>query len=240
MPGEYKKSMRFPHTRWSMVGRASMSDQATREEAMTELLVAYLPGLRAFLVETRRIPEDLAADLLHTFITDKILVAKLVTRADPKRGRFRNFVLKSLNNFIADKLRREYAIRAASAGLDDEFIDSIAAKPEADQFDQQWVKQVVEDTIRIMEVDCRERERDDLWRIFDLRIVGPFLRHEDPLPYDELVRAMDLGTPRQAINLLATAKRSFMRHLNTAIAKYVDSEDQIEGELAELRLIIGR
>jgi hypothetical protein len=31
-----------------------------------------MPGLRAFLVETRRISPDLADDMLNGFITDKI------------------------------------------------------------------------------------------------------------------------------------------------------------------------
>jgi hypothetical protein len=55
----------LPPTRWSLVGRAAASDEQTRGAALSELLVVYMPCLRAFLVQSRRVPADLADDLLR-------------------------------------------------------------------------------------------------------------------------------------------------------------------------------
>ena len=117
MSFDRKKPSRFPETHWSLVGRASSSDELTRQQALGELLVAYVPGLRAFLLEARRVPPDLVDDLLHDFVADKFLARKLVHHAKQGKGKFRNFILKALNNFVTTRLKREYAARAMPAGM---------------------------------------------------------------------------------------------------------------------------
>ena len=86
MSDEQEKRSRFPQTHWSLVGRAAASDDLLRQQALTDLLMAYLPGLRAFLVEIRRVPADLAEDLLQGFVADKVLAAGLLRHANQGRG----------------------------------------------------------------------------------------------------------------------------------------------------------
>jgi len=240
MPHERKKSSRFPATRWSLVGRAAASDELTRQQAIAELLVTYMPGLRAFLVEARRVPADLADDLLHDFVADKVLAANLVRKADQDRGKFRNFVLKSLNNFVTTKLQREYAARAVTAGLDEALIASLSSEGESDRFEQEWVRQVVRNAVQRMEADCRGQGRPDLWDIFRLRVVEPMLHDAEPADYDQIVQRFDLETPRQAMNLLANAKRCFLKYLRLAVREYVRGDENIDEEIADLREIARR
>ncbi|MCC5829127.1 MAG: hypothetical protein JJU36_06730 [Phycisphaeraceae bacterium] len=239
MQPEKMKPSRFPETRWSLVGRASGSDELTRQQALAELLQAYTPGLRSFLVEVRRVSPDLADDLLHDFIADKFLARKLVHHAEQGKGKFRNFVLKSLNNFVTSKLKREYATRAVGAGLDGATLAAHVTRPGSDRFEQEWVQQVVQDAMRLMEVDCRDRSRKDLWTVFCLRVADPMLQDAEPASYEDVVRQLGIQTPRQAMNLLANAKRLFNKHLRFAVGRYVH-EDQIDAEIADLREIVGR
>ena len=240
MPQKRRRSQRFPETRWSLVKRAAASDERTRQQALTELLVTYMPGLRAFLVETRRVPADLADDLLHGFVADKILAARLVRQADQGRGKFRNYVLKSLNNFVTTKLQREYAARATAAGLDETLIASPSSARGADRFEQEWVQQVVRDSLQLMQGDCKDRGRADLWDIFRLRVVEPMLNDAEPVDYGQIVQRFGIETPRQAMNLLANAKRCFLKHLRSAVGKYASGETRIDEEIADLRRIVGR
>jgi DNA-directed RNA polymerase specialized sigma24 family protein len=240
MPRERMKPSRFPETRWSLVGRAAASDAATRQEALAELLAAYSPALRTFLIEVRRLSPDLADDLVQEFIADKILARNILHHADRGRGKFRNFVLKALNNFTSTKLRREYAPRAVAAGLD-VFALAAPADPSArDRFEQEWVQQVVRDALQLMEADCSRRGRGDLWDIFCLRVVHPMLHDAEPADYETIVRRLGIETPRQAMNLLATAKRCFEKHLRFAVGRYAGRKDQIDEEIADLREIAGR
>lgn len=239
MSSKHKKSSRFPETRWSLVGRAAASDDLTRQQALAELLAVYAPVLRAFLIETRRVPPDLAEDLLHDFVVDKVLARKLIHHADQGRGKFRSFVLKALNNFVTTKLKREYAARAA-ASLDQSVLATLASPQSTDRFEQEWVQQVVRDALQLTEADCTRRGRTDLWQVLCLRVVEPMLNGAEPADYEQIVRQFDIETPRQAMNLLANAKRCFIKHLRAAVGRYVSDKSMIDEEIADLREIVAR
>ncbi len=78
-----------------------------------------------------------------------------------------------------------------------------------------------------------------MWEMFRLRVVDPMLHDAEPADYGQIVRQLGIATPRQAMNLLANAKHSFMGHLEAAVGKYVSGEE-IETEIADLREIVGR
>jgi hypothetical protein len=101
------------------------------------------------------------------------------------------------------------------------------------------VQQVVRDALQMMEADCKARGRSDLWEMFRWRVVDPMLRDAEPIDYGAIVQRLGIGTPRQAMNLLATAKRAFMGHLREAVGKYV-KPNAIDGEIDDLRQIVDR
>jgi hypothetical protein len=231
------KSSRFPKTQWSLVGRAARGEDANRAAALTSLLAAYRPGLRRFLIEGRRLPSDVADDLLQEFITEKILARGLLRAADPERGQFRNFLLKSLNNFVNGKLRRQHPAMARTVGL--ELADDVAAEPEAGLqcFEREWVNQVARAALTLMQAECDSQGRTDLWEIFRIRVVDPVLNDTAPMEYGEIVARFGLASPRQAINLLASSKRAFARHLRSAVRGYIGDEADVDREILDLREI---
>ena len=64
--------------------------------------------------------------------------------------------------------------------------------------------------------------------------AGP-LEGSEPADYGELVRSLGLGSSLQARNALITAKRIFVRILRDVVGEYIVGEDQITGEIEELR-----
>lgn len=240
MGGNRSKSPRFPDTRWSVIGRAEASDDMVREQAIAELLAIYTPALQRFLVASRRVPPDLAKDLVHDFVADKVLGRKLLHHVDQAKGKFRNYLLKAFNNFVTTKLKREYTARAMASGADVSVVEDPTSHRYTDQFDWEWVQQVVRDALDLMKADCIDRGRSDLWDIFSFRVVEPLLNAGDALDYGEVVKRLHIQTPREAMNLLATAKRCFLRHLRTAIGRYVHGSDRVDIEIADLRAIVGR
>ncbi len=109
-----------------------------------------------------------------------------------------------------------------------------------DAFELEWVRQVVQDALAMMQEDCIKRHRDAEWKLFSLRVVGPLIEDVEPVEYRELIEQLHLDTPRQAINLLATAKRTFLRHLQTAISRYAEDGQEVSAEIEDLRRIVGR
>lgn len=230
----------FPETSWPLVRRAGSSDDNRRHEALSELLTIYTPALRSFLTELRRIPADIADDILHDFILDKFVARKLLRCADERRGKFRNLVLKSLTNYSATWLKRESKVREKEIEFDESVLSGEPPVQDLERFDRDWATQVVVEAIQRLEKECRERDRLDLWTVFDLRIVRPLVEDVEPADYETIVTELNIETPRQAINLLTTAKRSFLRHLRDVVRPYSATEEHIEHELGDLRKILSR
>jgi DNA-directed RNA polymerase specialized sigma24 family protein len=228
---------RFPPTSWSTIARATGSDAQAARSAFDGLLETYRPVLHSYLVRIRRIPTDLAEDLLHGFIADKILGGALIRKADRQRGRFRNLLLKALDNYVATQLGRRGKSPVA-VGSSAELPDQAVSASQHAAFDEAWARQVVHASLLAMQEDCEKQTRPDIWEIFSGRIVRPAFEGMSPASYDELVRRHRIGSPRQAINLLVTAKRMFYRNLERQVGRYAGSKESISAEIGELRTIL--
>jgi hypothetical protein len=234
---------RFPATRWSLVARVGGTHE-DRQQALSDLLSAYLPALRAHLVCCKRLPADRAEDVLQEFVAQKILQKNALAQADRELGRFRTFLLTALDRFLANCLRDQRAGKRAPAGgwvaFDEELDRADRERSPSDAFDVAWARQVIDEALRRMQAECAATSRPDVWEVFECRVVGPLLRGTPPPEYRHLVERFGLSSPTQASNLLVTAKRMYARTLRSAIAEYARDEDEIDAELADLQAILAR
>ena len=234
---------RFPTTHWSLVARAGGTDDA-RLAALDDLLVRYLPALRAHLVYGRRIAAHDAEDVLQEFVAAKILHRHLLRHADQQLGHFRSFLLKSLDRFLIDQLRKQQAMRRAPAGgvmvsLGDDDAQLPAAETASDAFDAAWARSVLDETLARMQEHCRQSNRDDCWGVFAGRVLDPILHGTAPIGYDEMVQRFGLQSPTQASNVLMTAKRMFTRALRSVVGQYA-TEDEVDVEIAHLQKVLSQ
>jgi DNA-directed RNA polymerase specialized sigma24 family protein len=226
----------FPSTHWSEVGRAGATDVSAAREALASLLRRYLPAMKVHLTRKRRLGDDEADELLQDFVADKVLDRRFVAAADARRGRFRSFLLTSLDHFLVDRVR---ARRPAPSPLADDG-DEAAAHAPADPFDVAWAREVIHETLRRMEEACRGGGRADVWAMFEWRVVGPTLLDRPAPPYDALVASLGFATPTQASNCLVTAKRMFARTLRAVVTEYAGEAANVEAELRDLTQILSR
>jgi hypothetical protein len=229
----------FRTTRWSLIQRAAGGSGLTvRGEALGELLRRYVPAMRSHLVMRLRLPADRADDLLQGFIVRKILEYDLVSRASPTRGKFRTLLLTSLDNYVRTELGRKQ--RETGAEVPEELPDDDAnAQPGAD-FDVPWAQAMVTQASELMRKECTRTGRDDIWGVFDARILAPTLRDEKPMEYTAIVERFGFDSPAQASNVLITGKRMFERVLRSLVAEYAEDEAEVESEIADLREVLSR
>lgn len=232
----------FPATEWTLVARAGESGHP-RRPALAELVRRYQEPLRSHLICIRRIDPNEAADLLQGFLTSQVVERGLIRRAERSKGRFRTFILMALDRFVKNRFREARAAKRApdrAATLDEHADFAHPGAAPADSFDAAWARQVLNDAIARMQRDCAMTGRPDLWGVFEARILRPAFERVEPLPYSELVRQFNLGSPSQASNVLITAKRMFQRCLTAVIAEYEPDAAAIEREILELRDIVSR
>jgi RNA polymerase sigma-70 factor (ECF subfamily) len=237
----------FPSTHWSLVGQAGQMGEMERRRALDELLVRYLPPMIAHLTQAKRLPMDEAEDVLQAFLTEKVVAQNLIRRADSARGRFRSFILASLDNFLSNVKRDSGARKRGgglvSGGMGEAFAASLGetASPDgspADAFDLTWAREVLRQAIEAMRIECESGGRSATWEVFRARVLDPIFADAAPVPYPELVRNFHFESPAQASNALVTANRHFMRVLRRVVGVYEQDAAAIDAELLDLRRIV--
>ena len=107
-PDPMPQSSFYPRTNWSIVFTAGKDSSPDARAALGELYVAYLPPLLAYL-RSKGHAQDRAMDLLHAFFEHLLLGKGL--RTVQREGRFRNWLLGALDNFITDEWRKHQALK---------------------------------------------------------------------------------------------------------------------------------
>ena len=230
----------FPPTRWTLVRAAGEGSASANAAALDEWIRLYLPVLRRYLVGVLRLAPDRADDLVQDFAAKKILERRLLEGADPSRGRFRSFLLKCFLNFVRGELRKERAAKrgpppSMRVNLDEHAGVLADPRHERNAFDALWARQALQTALDRMRLECVEKGREDVWTVFERRVLGPVFSDEPPASYERLVADLRLQSPAQASNLLITAKRSFRRALEETIRDTVEDPSDVASELAVLK-----
>jgi RNA polymerase sigma-70 factor (ECF subfamily) len=249
----------FPNTHWSLVrraaggaGRGAPTNDAhdtaeARRAALTALLTRYEPALKSYLRVVRRLGDE-ADDILQAFITDKLLEREMLRHADEGRGKFRTFLITSLNNFVASMYRSSGSAPRAVGGGGDTTTDAAvplaadhAREPSPDEaVEADWARALVRNVLAAMKEKCLADGRLDVWTVFESRVLAEVLEDKDPVPYETLAEQLQLKSPTQAANLLVTGKRLYARLLRVAVSEYERGDRDIESEIADLRTILSR
>lgn len=232
----------FPTTHWSLVCQAGQERDDSKRRALGELLRQYAPALQKYLIVRRGLDWTEAEDILQDFLTSKVLERNLIGQADPKRGRFRTFLLTALDHFVSnhlrDRNRKKRGGGAPSAELDLAEIPATVPGPET-LVNVLWAREVLSQAMQRMRDHCLANGRDDLWYIFHARMVTP-LDGGQPVSYEKLVVDLRLQDTAAGVNLLTTAKRAFERALRAVIGEYEHDPAGIEDELRDLRTALAQ
>ena len=109
--GDLAEPRGFDTTHWSLILSAagSNSDEQKTREALAELCRTYWRPAFVFVSRQGYSVEE-AQDLTQDFFA-MILESNWLRRADEHRGRFRSFLLKSLQNFLSHADERTRAVK---------------------------------------------------------------------------------------------------------------------------------
>jgi DNA-directed RNA polymerase specialized sigma24 family protein len=233
-----------PDTEWLDIRAAGDLSTDQGREAFSRTVQWVRPSLLTHLTAKFRFKPDEADDLLQSFLHEKVVVAGILRMADPKRGRFRTFLLNVLDNFVLTELRRRRSLKRKPAGsevsLEDlneqelpHHVDSTDGGAELI-----WAQAVIAGTLLNMRAELDRRGRLNVWSVFEHRVLLPILDDQPPMQYSELVERFGFKSPSEAFNVLATAKRMFQRHLAGVVAEYASTNAEVHEELSHLKLIL--
>lgn len=234
---------RFEATRWSVVIASAQTQAPGAKAALAELCRTYWQPLYAF-ARRRGLDHHRAQDAIQSFFLS-LIESKSLSRADPLKGKFRSYLLASLQNHILTDINRNNAQKRGGGSqlisIDEEDVESkfVAAHlssqaPAEDVFEREWAIAAVESAMTQLEADFVRRGKRKIFLA-----LKPFLIGEQPAgAYEETGKSLrqSTGAVRTGVHRL---RQDFRTHLRREIAKTVESPDQIDEEMRYLRTVLG-
>lgn len=232
------------HTDWSMIysARGEGGEGGEPEsDAMERLINRYWPSVYAYV---RRAGRDVhqAADLTQGFVCDVMLGRRILSEADPARGRFRSLLLQSIKHYLHERHRHDTRIRRAPDGgqplnlrtTDLERLASPGAPTAEAAFSARWGATLIESVLKQVHEECIADCLEAHWAIFEARVVRPMLFGESPAAYPGLIERLAVESASQAANMMVTVKRRFARTMQEEVARTVREPWQVQEELNAL------
>jgi RNA polymerase sigma factor (sigma-70 family) len=233
---------RFNTTHWSIVLACSGEDDTRQvREALAKLFQTYWYPLYAY-TRRRGYGEQDAEDLVQAFclhLQEKHALAK----ADPQRGKFRTFLLSSLQNFLANENERTRA-QKRGGGLELIRLDAEEAKaryqlerahsvtPES-IFEMRWAHALLDQTLAGLRADFAARGKQRLFEGLQTFLTAD----SGETSYQKA--ADNLGLPLSAVKTSVHRMRlDYRTRLREEIGRTVSCPEEIDEELLYLRKVL--
>src|SRR4030095_13916352 len=241
--GELAERRVFGTTRWSLILSAagSSAEEQKAREALAELCRTYWRPVFLF-VSRQGYPLEEAQDLTQDFFA-MILQSDWLRRADQHRGRFRSFLLKSLQNFLSHAREKT---RAVKRGGRMEFVSwdewmaeapsqlSIPAEtlqsftPEH-LFDLRWAATVAEHALQRLREECEVKGRLRLFETLSLHLTSG----RGDLSYAGLANTLGIAEAMVKKQLHNLRKR-YRWFLRDEVARTVQNLTDVDDEIRHL------
>jgi RNA polymerase sigma factor (sigma-70 family) len=250
LPGTTQgQSDRFAPTQWSLILAAGQSQVAPEiaRAALAQLCQTYWAPLYRFVRSRGHARHD-AQDLTQSFFAH-LIEHKIYARVDRQKGKFRSFLLASLQNFLVNAYKREQTLKrggacdflplneeqaAAAESLFQTRDASNEATSEDCIFEQSWAEALVAAGLTRLSADYKAEGKGELFEELEIFLTA----NADPLPtYEQLAVRMGLleSTLRSHVTRLRARYREALR---AEVRRTVSSEAEVDEELRELLRVL--
>jgi RNA polymerase sigma factor (sigma-70 family) len=225
---------RFPTTQWTLVFSAGSAADPQNRDALAALCSSYWYPIYAYIRRRGSSAQD-AQDLTQEFFT-RVVEKRYMDRADPRKGRFRQFLLMCVNHFLADEWDRSQAQkRGGPLGPEPAWCEKLYEQEPADTetperiFERRWALTLIERALEGVRdefaADGRSADFEKL-RVF---LAGP----GEGASYAETAAAM--GVKQEALRMAVhRLRRRYRDRLRSEIARTVAAPEEVEPEIRYL------
>jgi RNA polymerase sigma factor (sigma-70 family) len=227
----------FTTTHWSVVLAARHSGSAEADRALERLCRTYWYPLYAFVRRRGHQAHD-AQDLTQEFFAQLLSKEHLKT-LDRSKGKFRSFLLASLENFLANQWRNAHAQKRGGnvvfLFLDDgspeeQYLQTCAGHTSPEKvFEQQWALALLEQVLTRLGAEFVAAGKGAFFEDLKIFLTG----EKRASSYTEL--ALKLNTTEDALKMAVSRMRQRYRRLICAeIAETVSGPEAVEEEMRAL------
>jgi RNA polymerase sigma-70 factor (ECF subfamily) len=226
----------FVTTHWTRVLEAGRGESTGARDALAQLCQSYWYPLYAYVRRRGKTPED-AEDLTQGFF-ERLLELNSLAEVRREKGKFRSFLLASLNHYLSDEWDRERAqkrgkgrvipldVMMAEARLSREPADTLT--PEK-LFERKWAMTLLDTVVERLRDEYDSTGKGTLFMALRFSIAGE--KAEEP--YAKL--SAELGVSEQALRVTVHRLRQRYRQLlRDEIGRTLATEAEVDGEIRHL------
>jgi RNA polymerase sigma-70 factor (ECF subfamily) len=232
----------FATTHWSLVARAGGEATPARHEALAVLCERYWYPLYVYVRRRGQQPAE-AQDLTQAFFAE-LLEKNRLRMADQQRGKFRSFLLSSLNHFLANVRRGTRSLKrgggTTTLSLDFEsgerrFLCEPAHELTAERaFERRWALTLLERALDKLRDEHTAAGKEALFEALKTRLGGD----PEAATYGEIATSLEMteGALKVAAHRMRRRCRELLRD---EIAQTVAGPDEVDEELRDLFAALG-
>lgn len=233
---------RFETTRWSLIRAAASSRPSQSGQALESLCAIYWPPLYTYIRHRGNSAED-AKDLTQEFFA-RFLEKDYLKDVDPAKGKFRSFLLASVNHFLSNERDRARTLKRGGGvsflPLDFTEIElryrcgALHTLSPEKMFERAWALALLDSALSRLR---REYELSGKTGVFE-SLKSTLTAQEPHVPYRDL--AAELAMSEEAVKTTAhRLRRRYRDMLLDEIAQTLPEGENVEEELRGLFAALG-
>lgn len=234
-------SPEFMTTHWTVVLSARGNSGTEAEAAVEQLCRGYWYPLYAYLRRRGCTPHD-AQDHTQEFFS-RLLEKRFLDSVDRNKGRFRSFLLASLNHFLSNERDRAQAAKRGGGrqviSLDEQAAeDRYKLEPASEMtaekiFEQRWALTVLDRALARLAEELRREGKGGLFDRLKVHLEGETTAGDYAAMAAEL--KLSVGAITVAVHRLRRRYRDLVR---AEVAATVGSAEEIDEEMQHLRTVL--
>jgi RNA polymerase sigma-70 factor (ECF subfamily) len=231
----------FPTTHWSVLLASGRPDLPEAEEALERLCRTYWTPIYAYIRRRGHSPED-AQDLTQELFA-RLLAKQRLSRVAPHKGRFRSFLLASVNHLLADA--RDRATRQKRGGgkpmlsweaqTAEECYSAVLMHGSTAEslFERRWALALVEQVLNRLEQEHIQVGKPELFTALKEFLTGG----KGSRDYPEVARSLD----KSEATLRVTVHRLRQRYgqlFREEVASTLTTTEDLDAEMRHLLTVL--
>ena len=231
----------FSTTHWSVVLLAGQDDSPQAAQALEQLCQTYWYPLYAYVRRQGHSPED-AQDLTQEFFT-QLLAKHYLARVDPRKGKFRSFLLAGLKNLLRDEHDKASRLKRgggqAVLSLDAQTAEARYQLEPMDQddperaFERSWAQALVERVLARLEQEHVQAGKTEHFACLKQFLTGAKDYQDYPAVAEHL--EMTEGATRVAVHRL---RQRFGELFREEVADTLTDPGEIAAEMRHLLSVL--
>jgi RNA polymerase sigma-70 factor (ECF subfamily) len=225
----------FPTTRWTLLRSAGQADSETARRSIEEFALLYWRPVYAYFRAKWRQPDAEARDLTQDFFA-ALIEKEFLGTLSPEHGRFRSYVMASLDNLVRLRHRSEGRLKRGGGAvrLSLHAVEGFEPAADADparEFLREWGAALMEQALAEMERDARAQGKETEFQVFRLHDVDA--PPGTDLSYEALARRFGISVT-DVTHFLYRARQKMREVVLRHVCDTVTTPDEAEAEMREL------